>query len=130
MDNERENVADNVLQALGTLTAWFVAAGQIFTKKALHKEISLARIHYPTFNAYRYDPKFTTSNLTKLFPNFDFPPQKVNHLLEMTKYAKIHAEAALMAWAYGESKKDVPGLVGLILLGDLPINSMSSSKRT
>jgi hypothetical protein len=104
VDESQDSAKDQVAHALGTITAWYVAAGQVFTMKALHKEIKLHRLVYRSFNQYNFPPESTEQKLRAHFTKYNFLKENTRNLINRTSQAKVHAEAALMVWAYNRSR--------------------------
>jgi len=105
VDEQHSDVADRVLQSLATVTAWYIAVGQIFAQPAFRKAtIGVRRIYYQSFQPFRYTPGPLKEVIGDYIPALKFNRPAVDILIQQTENAKVHAEAALMAWAYSNFK--------------------------
>jgi hypothetical protein len=105
VDREAETVAHEVMQRFSTVIAWFTASYRIFNRKTLNKEIDLVQISYSSYKSLEYDPDVTIMKLKDNFPDYRFNETVMNRLVARSQKAKVHCEAALMAWFYSMEEK-------------------------
>ena len=115
VDEQHGDVADRVLQSLATVTAWYIAVGQIFAQPAFRMaEIEVRRIYYQSFQPFRYIPGPLKDVIGDYIPALKLNKPAVDDLIKQTENAKVHAEAALMAWTYSYFKDPSTGNFPLV----------------
>jgi len=103
-DHTGTTSADRVLQSLGTVTAWTAAAMGVYANRGYFRNVVLKLVRYDPFGPYKYDLMITKGWLKKRFSYYSVTNDELKAVIEKCGNAKVHAEAALMAWAYSRSQ--------------------------
>ncbi|KAJ3990695.1 hypothetical protein F5050DRAFT_1716696, partial [Lentinula boryana] len=127
----KNTAANRVLQSMYTITAWLVSSNSLSTRarNLIGKEMKVNMYCCPEVQPMKYDVAMK-AQLNDLFPKLGLLTGQRNFqkLASRCGKAKVHAEAALMAWIYGNDHSEAFGMDVAIAVNLVDSHSRESSE--